>query len=73
MNDIFDMWSLPWHALQRNLALGLGGDVHECAAPTFKAVNVQGLAASANSWLRRAQRRTPRVLASVTLLSQARL
>ena len=26
MNDICEMWSLPWHALQRNLASGIGGD-----------------------------------------------
>jgi hypothetical protein len=24
MNDIYEIWSLPWHALQKNLAKGIG-------------------------------------------------
>ena len=59
MNDTCEMWSLPWHALQRNLALGLGGDaiLHYHYAATVKAVNVQSAAAGANSWLGRARLR----------------
>jgi hypothetical protein len=47
MNDICEaqLWSLPWHALQRNLASGLE-----------TAVNRHGVAVSANSWLGRAAR-----------------
>jgi hypothetical protein len=55
MNDTFEAWSLPWHALQRNLALALGGDAtsHSGRSPTA-AVNF-----CAGSWLGKAQRRTP--------------
>gem|GEM_PF-5794149 len=41
----FELWSLPWHDLQRRVALGLA-----------TAVNLQSVAASANSWLSRAAR-----------------
>jgi hypothetical protein len=64
MNDTCEMWSLPWHALQRNLALGLSGgaSVHygtsiKATGATVKAVNVQSTAAYANSWLGRARLR----------------
>lgn len=74
MNDICQMWSLPWHDLQRNLASGIAGDVLGSSALSLKAVHVQGVAASANSWLRRAQRRTlPPALVAVALYSSARL
>jgi len=71
MNHSCEMWNRPWHALQKNLAAGLGGDLLESAAPFVKAadvrgiaqtqgrVNVQGVAVSANSWLSRVQHRTP--------------
>jgi hypothetical protein len=59
MNEIceFELWSLPWHALQRSLAAGLE-----------TAVNLQNVAASANSWLSRAGRRpsAPRVAPAVS-------
>ena len=63
MNDTCEMWSLPWHALQRNLALGLGGDAPAADATvkavgaTIKAVNVQSTAAHSSSWLGRARLR----------------
>ena len=57
MNDICEMWSLPWHALQRSLALGVAPDA---SASSTKAVNVPSVANPANSWLSRAQRRTRR-------------
>jgi hypothetical protein len=65
------MWSRPWHALQKNLAAGIGGDLLESAAPVLRAADVRGLAkgqggakvprfaVSANSWLSRVQHRTP--------------
>jgi hypothetical protein len=65
------MWSRPWHALQKNLAAGLGGDALESSAPFLKAfevrgiaqaqgiVKIRGFAVSANSWLSRVQHRTP--------------
>jgi hypothetical protein len=48
MNGTCEMWSLPWHALQRNLALGLGGDAILHYAATVKTVNVQSAAVGAN-------------------------
>lgn len=63
MHDTCEMWSLPWHALQRNLALGLGGDASAANVPvkavgaTIRAVNVQSTAMHSNSWLGRARLR----------------
>jgi hypothetical protein len=57
MNDICEMWSLPWHALQRNLAKGISGDVVGHSALALKTLNVQSVAVSANSWLSRARHR----------------
>jgi len=54
MNDTCEMWSLPWHALQRNLALGLGGEAIVHSPVTVQAVTVQSAAVGANSWLGRA-------------------
>ena len=56
MNDTCEMWSLLWHALQRNLALGLGGDAPAHAGAIIKVVNAQS-ATVANSWLGRARLR----------------
>jgi hypothetical protein len=57
MNDTSEMWSLPWHALHRNLALGLGGDAPAHAGATIKAASVQSATVYANSWLGRARLR----------------
>jgi hypothetical protein len=57
MNDTCEMWSLPWHALQRNLALEVGGDAPAHSGATVKAANVQIGAVAANSWLGRARLR----------------
>jgi len=58
MNDICEMWSLPWHALLKNLAVGLaGGDMPVQSAAALRPVTAQGVGVSANSWLRRAQHR----------------
>jgi hypothetical protein len=66
MNDTFEMWSLPWHALQRNLASRLGGDaIIHSAAVTVTAVNAQNAAVAANSWLGRARLRVAPVLHQV--------
>jgi hypothetical protein len=54
MHDTSEMWSLPWHALQRNLASGLGAAATIYPAATVQAVNVQSAAIAANSWLGRA-------------------
>ena len=64
MNDTCETWSLPWHALQRNLALGLGGNAParstatKAVGATIKAVNAQStFSIYANSWLGRARLR----------------
>jgi hypothetical protein len=69
MNEVSEMWSLPWHDLQRNLAQNLGGNSIGHAAATLRAVDtlevvstlkgvhVESVGVSSNSWLRRAQRR----------------
>jgi hypothetical protein len=64
MNEVCEMWSLPWHALQRDLALELSGgaSVHYGAAikasgATVRAVNVQSATVYTNSWLGRARLR----------------
>jgi hypothetical protein len=65
MNHSCEMWSRPWHALQKNLAADIGGGLLESSAPVPKAlyvrgiaeaqgsVKVRGFAVSANSWLSR--------------------
>jgi len=59
MNDIREIWSLPWHVLQRNLAEGIrvqrtagGGAAREAAKS--ETVKMQG---AAGSWLVRARQR----------------
>ena len=56
MNDIFEFWSLPWHALQRSLASGF--DSETVAIPTHgSAHRCSGAAAppTGNNWLARAR------------------
>jgi hypothetical protein len=57
MNDVCEMWNLPWHALQRNLAMGIGGDAADepgnFTGSAFKAVAT----VAGNSWLGRARLR----------------
>lgn len=54
MNDIFALWSLPWHTLQRSLAAGISmdGAVH---ALRRRAAPVGNVAVIGNSWLARAR------------------
>ncbi len=56
MNEIPEMWSLPWHALQRNLALGLGGNAAGHSHSGAKIFSVQGIAMPPSSWLSRVRR-----------------
>jgi hypothetical protein len=51
-----NMWSLPWHELQKDLALGMGADLLECSRPAPKANSP--FQSVSNSWLSRAQART---------------
>jgi hypothetical protein len=60
MNDIFEFWSLPWHALQRSLANGLKHEVAGGPAAGSMPVNV-GARAPDSSWLARAQNAAPQL------------
>jgi hypothetical protein len=54
MNDIFEFWSLPWHALQRSLASGFGAGAEGGPAPGSASWNFGVAAPSAgSSWLTR--------------------
>lgn len=62
MNELSETWSLPWHTLQRNLALGINADAAAHSTPSLMAHSVQGMTVTANSWLSRARRRAPSAL-----------
>lgn len=49
MNDFLEMWSLPWHALQRRLAMSVGTDADRQAREPAAAGDPD-----AGSWLMRA-------------------
>jgi hypothetical protein len=53
MNDFLEMWSLPWHALQRRLAMSVGVDA---AAQPRRAADG---GADAGNWLMRALSAAP--------------
>jgi hypothetical protein len=60
MSDIFEFWSLPWHALQRSLASGFGAEAAEGPAPGSAHWNFGVAAPSAGSnWLTRARSGLP--------------
>jgi hypothetical protein len=54
MNDICEIWNLPWHALQKSLANGLMADF---SIPAIGSVYVQSAAVGALTWLGRARLR----------------
>jgi len=55
MNDIFELWSLPWHALQRSLAEAFGAESAVHAASTSKSSISRNLPTPTGSWLVRAR------------------
>ncbi len=57
MSDICELWNLPWHALQKSLAYGKGGEAAPPPTATLRAVNIQIGAVGADSWLGRARLR----------------
>jgi len=57
MDTIRELWSLPWHELQRNLAQGICVEAAAGYAATLDALKVQRATRSAGSWLGRARRR----------------
>jgi hypothetical protein len=54
MSDFLEMWSLPWHTLQRRLAMGVGADVG-VQPPRPAAAG----SADAGNWLMRALNAAP--------------
>ena len=55
MNDICEVWSSPWRALQKDLASGLREEGHAPPSGAVKAVKLQSTGVAANSWLGRAR------------------
>ena len=55
MNEISELWSLPWHELQRSLANGIAVPAAPLAAGIILARKAQQAAAAAPSWLARAR------------------
>jgi len=54
MNEVNELWSLPWHELQRSLANGITTQAAPLVAGAVLARKVQQLAATP-SWLARAR------------------
>lgn len=52
-----EMWSLPWHALQSDLATGMLGDAAAGYAASLEALKVQRVTHSGSSWLNCSRRR----------------
>lgn len=61
MNDIVELWSLPWHELQRSLAAGLkpgaGGLFTGPAVPVLKFPGAFRCLSPNHTWLGRARAR----------------
>jgi hypothetical protein len=54
MNDISELWSLPWHALQRSLAETFGAEPTVAVAKP-RPLNPQNISLSTGNWLVRAR------------------
>jgi hypothetical protein len=54
MNDMFEIWSLPWHALQRRLAKGVGAADAATVTANPLGAGARAAMAPASSWLARA-------------------
>jgi hypothetical protein len=59
MSDIAELWSLPWHELQRSLAAGFGGSAAGQAggsgSPFVRVVGAPCVISPVGSWLVRAR------------------
>ncbi len=55
MNESLELWSAPWHSLQRTLADTLGAEMTRLIARIPVAAGVQEATPSAPSWLARAR------------------
>jgi len=54
MNEIFELWSLPWHALQRRLAINFGAATPATVFGNPQSLVARAAATPASSWLVRA-------------------
>src|ERR1700675_3767840 len=54
MHEVFENWSLPWHALQRSLAEAFGADTQQNSPAKPQSLNSRKTA-PATSWLLRAR------------------
>ncbi|MGA2776379.1 MAG: hypothetical protein ABSF94_02405 [Steroidobacteraceae bacterium] len=61
MNEISEMWSLPWHELQHSLANGLAAQAAPLVAGIIMARKAQVSSLSAPSWLARARAQVQQV------------
>jgi hypothetical protein len=59
MNDVWEMWSLPWHALQRSLAKSFGAETPAGPPAGSGPKDARPLAEQGGSWLVRARRIAP--------------
>jgi hypothetical protein len=57
MNDTAEPWSLPWHMLQRNLAVGIGDQRTVAAGNSCTGFETTRKPDAACSWLVRARQR----------------
>ncbi len=55
MNEISELWSLPWHELQHSLANTIAAQAAPLAAGLVLARKAQQAAAATPSWLARAR------------------
>jgi len=56
LNDTFELWSLPWHDLQRSLAQRVGGEpVRPSRLRAQRAASPRAVAGLAGNWLSRAR------------------
>ncbi len=53
--DASEPWSLPWHALQRTVARGVGVEAASYSPPGHRSPNARFKTAEAVSWLKRAR------------------
>ncbi len=55
MNDTLELWSAPWHSLQRSLADSLGTEMSRIIAGIAVAAGAEHGTDGAPSWLARAR------------------
>ena len=69
MNDISELWNLPWHELQRSIAAGVGdsagGNSTSNSQTAFKSAGARSAATPVGSWLVRARSRAKPACQSV--------